>query len=78
MSVVKCDHGKGNLTKTKTIETNFCIRRDSRSIEKIQTKSGSSLYLITQNRDSLIVYERNTNYNLNKPNAVHLLMTDFF
>ncbi|HEY8935073.1 MAG TPA: VCBS repeat-containing protein, partial [Cyclobacteriaceae bacterium] len=56
--------GKGNFSKAKTTETNFCVRGDARSIEKIQAKDGHSLYLITQNQDSLIVYEKNNNFQL--------------
>jgi len=54
--VLKGD-GKGNFTNVDVTETGFCVRGDARSIKKVAGKKGS-LYLITQNQDSLKIFAR--------------------
>jgi hypothetical protein len=57
--VLKGD-GKGNFTSLNVSETGFCVRGDARSIVKLKAKD-ESLYVITQNQDSLKVFKK-TNF----------------
>ncbi len=51
-------NGKGSFEAVDTDKSGFLAPGDAKSITKVQSMLGKELYLITQNRDSLLVYEK--------------------
>jgi enediyne biosynthesis protein E4 len=51
-------NGKGGFTSLDVSRTGFCVRGDAKAISEVKLPGGKSLYLVTQNQDSLKVFER--------------------
>jgi hypothetical protein len=49
--------GKGNFTAMPTHKSGFNASGDAKAMGQIKTKEGKSVYVVTQNRDSLLVFE---------------------
>jgi len=49
--------GKGNFTKMPSIESGILIKGDAKSLVSLKTKDNKTLYVTTQNQDSLKVFE---------------------
>jgi hypothetical protein len=55
--------GKGNFAEIPATKSGFYVAGDARSISRITTRRGNALYVVTQNNDSLMVFEK-VNYKL--------------
>ncbi len=50
--------GKGNFTNTPVTKSGFYVSGDAKSIAKVATKDKKELFIVTQNQDSLKVFEK--------------------
>jgi len=50
--------GKGNLTSIPILKSGFLVAGDAKSLTRVAANKGKTLYIITQNRDSLKVFEK--------------------
>jgi len=69
--------GKGNFQAMPVTQTGFYVKGDAKGMAKIHTAKGEDLFVITQNQDSIVVFDK-TNHNIADSNKwINLKPEDF-
>jgi len=69
--------GKGNFQAMPVTQTGFYVKGNAKGMAKIHTAKGEDLFVITQNQDSIVVFDK-TNLNIADSNKwINLKPEDF-
>lgn len=67
--------GKGNFTPVALAQSGFLVKGDAKALAKITAAKNETLFIATQNQDSLIVLKKSMNENIKR--KISLLPEDF-
>ncbi|MHA4810063.1 VCBS repeat-containing protein [Flavitalea flava] len=69
--------GRGKFIPLPISGSGFYVKGDAKGLAKVHTARGEDIWIVTQNQDSLLAFQKNTLYNPVQPKWIDLRPEDF-